>query len=164
MNSTFSIPIKIENEKDLYDKFFPSGLSFSGELTAYLEDYLEDRRIGESVSLELQASQMPDMEHFRNAFQTFAEKLIQRNKRQIRLADGKAILYLLLGIAILTVGIALVGRVDTIAAEIISAAGSFALWSAASTFIETLPTLRVKQKRLDIFSKAEIGYKAITNP
>ena len=31
----FCIPIRVEDEEDLYDRFYPSGLSFSGELVAY---------------------------------------------------------------------------------------------------------------------------------
>ena len=158
---TLCIPIKVEDEKDLYDRFLPSALAFSSELTAYLEDYLEDRKLGEGVILELYAPQPPDMEHFRNAFHAFTEKLIRRNNKAIRLADLKAVLFLLLGMAFVSIGLALAGRVDSIGAEIISAIGSFAMWGAAASFIETLPTLRVEKKRLEIFSKAEIRYKAL---
>ena len=45
--------------------------------------------------------------------------------------------------------------------EIISAAGSFAMWTAIAAFVERLPTLRVEQKRLKTFSDAELRYKAI---
>ena len=157
------IPIKVEDENDLYDRFLPSALSFSGELRSYLEDYLEDRKLGERVCLELQAPQTLDLEHFRKTFHVFMEKLIERNKRDIRLADLKAVLFLILGMAFVTIGIALAGVVDSLVAEIISAVGSFALWGAISTFLETLPTLRVLKKRLELFSKAEIRYKALAN-
>ena len=157
---TFCIPIKVEDEQDLYERFLPSALSFSGELTAYLEDYLEDRQLGEGVILELQAPQPPDMEHFRNAFHAFTEKLIRRNSKAIRLADLETVLFLLLGMAFVSIRVALGDSVNTIGAEIISAIGSFAMWGAAATFIETLPTLRVEKKRLELFSRAEIRYKA----
>ena len=159
--NTFCIPVKVENEKDLYDKFLPSSLSFSSEFKAYLEDYMMERKIGEGVSLELQAPQEPDMEHFRNTFHAYMEKMIQRNEREIHLADMNAVIYLIIGMAFVSIGLALAGRADAIFAEVISAFGSFALWGAASTFIETVPTLRVKRKRLEIFSKAEIRYKAV---
>ena len=45
----FCIPIKIDDENDLYDKFLPSGMSFSGELVDYLTDYIEDRKPGEKL-------------------------------------------------------------------------------------------------------------------
>ena len=35
------------------------------------------------------------------------------------------------------------------------------MWTAIAAFVETLTTLRVEQKRLKIFSEAEIRYKAI---
>jgi hypothetical protein len=161
MDETFCIPVKVENENDLYEKFLPSGLSFSSDLTAYLEDCLEDRELGENVSLELQSSQELDMEHFRDAFHVFMEKLIVRNNKEIHLADLKAILFLLMGIVFVAIGVAVANRVDMIVASIISAIGSYAMWGAAATFIETLPTLRVKKKRLEIFANGEIRYKAI---
>ena len=54
--NTFCIPIKVDDEADLYERFLPSGMSFSGELQAYLEDYLEDRRIGEGILEWVQVS------------------------------------------------------------------------------------------------------------
>ena len=45
----FIIPIRIQEENDLYSEFDPSGMSFSSDLVAYLSDYIEDRRLGEKV-------------------------------------------------------------------------------------------------------------------
>jgi hypothetical protein len=61
MMKTFCIPIKVEDESDLYDRFLPSGLSFSGELVDYLTDYIEDRKTGEKICIELHADKEPDM-------------------------------------------------------------------------------------------------------
>ena len=35
------------------------------------------------------------------------------------------------------------------------------MWTAIAAFVETLPSLRVEQKRLKSFSDAELRYKAI---
>ena len=35
------------------------------------------------------------------------------------------------------------------------------MWTAIAAFVETLPSLRVEQKRQKSFSEAEIRYKAI---
>ena len=51
----FCIPIRAEDEEALYDRFYPSGRSFSGELLAYLEDYIVDHKAGEDIAIELQA-------------------------------------------------------------------------------------------------------------
>ena len=155
----FCIPIKVEDEGDLYDRFLPSGLSFSSELVAYLADYIEDRKIGEKICIELYATREPDMERFRNTYTTFVQKLIGRNKRETARADLQAILFLLLGVASVALGFSLADNVDRIAAEILAAGGSFALWGAISAFLETLPTLRYRNKLLKVFLKAEISYK-----
>ena len=156
--NTFCIPIRVDDEADLYDKFLPSGLSFSGELVDYLTDYIEDRKIGEKVCIELHAAE-PDMERFRNTYAAFLEKLIRRNKITIGKVNVQVILFLIMGIAFVSLGFILVDKVDRIVAEIIAAAGSFALWGAIAAFLETLPTLRYKDKLLKVFQRAEICYR-----
>lgn len=154
--SEFCIPIRVEDEEALYDRFYPSGLSFSGELVAYLEDYLVDRKVGEDISIELQSAKSLDMDRFRSTYRTYVEKLIRRNKREIRRSDRRAIAALLLGAVFVLIGYALADRVDTVTAEIISAVGSFSMWAAIALFIETLPTLRYKARILKLFEAAKI--------
>lgn len=156
---TFCIPIKVDDEADLYDKFLPSGLSFSGELVDYLTDYIEDRKIGEKVCIELHAAAEPDMERFRNTYTAYIEKLIHRNKRETAKIDLQAIMSLALGILFVVAGFTLADRIDRIATEILAAGGSFALWGAIAAFLETLPTLRHKTKLLQqVALKAEIRF------
>ena len=152
----FCIPIRVEDEENLYDRFYPSGLSFSGELVAYLEDYLVDRKVGEDISIELQSEKSLDMDRFRSTYQAYVEKLIRRNQREIRRSDLRAIAALLLGAVFVIIGYTSAGRVDTVTAEIISAVGSFSMWAAIAVFIETLPTLRYKARILKLFEAAEI--------
>ena len=159
--SEFCIPIKVDDEESLYDRFYPSGLSFSGEVVAYLEDYLADRRVGEDISIELQSAQSLDIDRFRRTYQTYVEKLINRNKREIRRSDLRAIAALLLGALFVIIGYVASGRVDTVSAEIISAVGSFSMWAAIAVFIETLPTLRYKARILKLFSAADIRFRMI---
>jgi len=157
---TFCIPIKVEDETDLYAKFLPSGLSFSGELVDYLADYIEDRKTGEKLSIELHAANEPDIERFRATYSAYNQKMIQRNKRETRNVDIQAIMFLVLGIAFVVIGIVLADKIDRIAAEILAAGGSFALWGAISAFLETLPTLRFKTKLLEkVALKADILWK-----
>ena len=98
MMKTFCIPIKVEDESDLYDRFLPSGLSFSGELVDYLTDYIEDRKTGEKICIELHAAKEPDMERFRNTYNAYISKLIQRNKRETTKVDLQALMFLAMGI------------------------------------------------------------------
>ena len=162
MMKTFCIPIRVEDEGDLYDKFLPSGLSFSGELVDYLTDYIEDRKTGEKICIELYASKEPDMERFRNTYNAYIHKLIHRNKRKTRKVDLQAIMFLAMGIAFVVLGLVLADRIDRIATEILAAGGSFALWGAIAAFLETLPTLRFKTKLLkEVAAKADIRFKQI---
>jgi len=159
--NTFCIPIRVTDEEALYDPFYPSGLSFSGELMDYLEDCLEDRKVGDGLCLELQASEMPDMEHFKKTYQVFAEKLISRNKRKIHKQDLYAAISLAAGVIFIALGFALDGKASPVVCEVIASIGSFSLWGAIAAFIETIPTLRLKGILLQKFSKAEIRYRKL---
>ena len=159
--SVFSIPVKVAEEENLYEPFCPTGLSFSSDLVEYLGDYIEDRKMGEDILIELQAEQEPDMERFRNTYTGFIEKLMRRNKKEIRLSDLRAYASLLLGVLFVFLGYALADRVSNIGAEVISAVGSFALWAAIALFIETIPTLRYKDRVLKRFLKAEIHFQEL---
>ena len=159
--NTFCIPIRAENEEDLYDRFNPSGLAFSGELKAYLEDYLADRRAGEGLSLELRAAQAPDLERFRTTWQMFIEKLIDRNKRKTRRENWRAFFSLLLGLVLIVLGYTTSGHLDVVTQEILSAVGSFSLWAAIASFLETIPTLRFNKKLLKKFSHVEIRFQQL---
>lgn len=160
MMKTFCIPIKVEDESDLYDRFLPSGLSFSGELVDYLTDYIEDRKTGEKICIELHAAKEPDMERFRNTYNAYISKLIQRNKRETTKVDLQALMFLAMGIAFVVIGFALADKIDRIATEIFAAGGSFALWGAIAAFLETLPTLRYKTKLLErVALKVDIRFK-----
>jgi hypothetical protein len=162
MMKTFCIPIRVEDESDLYDKFVPSGLAFSGELVDYLEDCLEDREVGEKVCIELHAAAEPDMERFRNTYNAHIEKLIRRNKRETTKIDLQAIMFLIMGIMFVVIGFVFADKIDRIATEILAAGGSFALWGAIAAFLETLPTLRFKTKLLkEVAAKADIRFKQI---
>jgi hypothetical protein len=149
----------VAEEESLYDPFCPSGLSFSGDLVEYLGDYIEDRKMGEDVQIELQAEQEPDMERFRNTYDKYIEKLIRRNKKDIHFSDFRAFASLILGAIFIMIGYTFADRFDTVTAEVISAVGSFAMWAAIALFIETIPTLRYKDRVLKCFSKAEIRYR-----
>ena len=155
----FCIPIRVEDEEALYDAFYPSGRSFSGDLVVYLEDYIVDHKLGENIGIELQSSTGLDMERFRATYQTYVEKLIRRNKREIRRSDLKAGAALLLGAIFVIIGYSTADQVHTVTAEIISAVGSFSMWAAIALFIETLPTLRYKDRILKLFSEAEIRFR-----
>ena len=100
--NVFCIPIRVEDEEALYDKYYPSGRSFSGELVAYLQDYIVDHRLGEDIAIEIQATKRPDMERFRDTYQAYVDKLIRRNKRVIRRSDLKALAALLLARSLLS--------------------------------------------------------------
>ena len=56
------IPICVDDERALYDEFDPADQRFSDAFKGYLEDFIEDRKPGEGVRLELAGSKDFDLE------------------------------------------------------------------------------------------------------
>ena len=52
----------------LYSAFDPSGLTLSSSLTEYLEDYVEDRKPGEAVCIDLRANAEINDGRFRKSY------------------------------------------------------------------------------------------------
>ncbi len=121
------IPFMVRDEQELYDVFDPSGLSLSGNVTAYLSDYMEDRRPGEHVCLEVTAEYAFDAERFRKAYLLYIQKLQARSRREIGRCNLCAVRLLLIGVVFIVIGIALASRMNEVAAAIISTIGSFAV-------------------------------------
>ncbi|MCR4901228.1 MAG: hypothetical protein K6A23_00045, partial [Butyrivibrio sp.] len=82
--SEFVITIHVNDEKELYSEFDPSGMSFSNEFAEYLKDYIEDRKIGEKVCYEVFSYNQIDMERLRKAYLLHLDKLHRRNQRDIK--------------------------------------------------------------------------------
>lgn len=154
----FIIPINVGEEKDMYTEYDPSGLSFSSNLTDYLSDYVEDRKLGERVCVEIRSDAEPDMEKIRKAFLLFIEKLSRRNRREIRRNQVNSMRLLLIGTLFIVIGIVSASRINSVAAAIISTIGSFSVWEASAVWIETLPSLKKRERLLNMFAEAEIRY------
>lgn len=153
--SEFIIPLKTENEQDLYSTLDPSGLSLSVEVTDYLGDYVEERRPGERVCIEVTTASSFDPERFRKSYLLFVQKLPRRNRKEIIKCNLSAVRLLLIGILFIVVGLVFAPKMKEIIAAIISTIGSFSVWEASAQWIEALPALRRKEKVLNILEKAE---------
>ena len=154
----FIIPINIGCEKEIYSEFDPSGLAFSSDLTAYLSDYIEDRKLGEQVCIEVRSKTEPDMERLRKAFLLFADKLSRRNKRETIKSKFRVLRLLLIGILFIVVSILTESLIGQVLAVIISTIGSFSVWEASAVWIETLPELRKRDRILRKMSDTEFRY------
>ena len=154
----FIIPVHISDETDLYTQFDPSGLAFSSDLTEYLSDYVEDRKPGETICVEIRSDTQPDLERIRQAFHLFIEKLTRRNRRETRRNRANSIRLLLIGIFFIVIGILSAHHINSVVAAIISTIGSFSIWEASSIWIEILPALRKRERQLKMFADAKIRY------
>ena len=154
--SKLTIPIRINEEEELYSPFDPSGLTLSNDLEDYLEKQLENRKPGEDVSIEIVAHVRIDSRRFREAYTQLFQKLQTRNKREMAESHIRAARLLTIGILFILIGIIFAPQIREIPAAVISTIGSFSIWEASAEWIEIFPALRKKERVLKRMADADI--------
>ena len=152
------IPVHVDDERMLYDSLDPSGLRLSDSFISYLQDFIEDRKPGESVRLELTGNTMMDTERFRKSYQMCVEKLQRRNRRERVKQSANAVRLLVIGIAFVLIGIAFTRNMGEVIAAIVSTVGSFSIWEASAIWIEAIPEITAKGRILVSLRKAQIAF------
>lgn len=150
------LPICVDDERALYDEFDPTDQRLSDAFKGYLEDFIEDRKPGEGVRLELTCSNGFDMERFRRAYRLHIDKLRQRNRRQRARKTASALRLLGIGVAFVLIGIAFARNMGEVTAAIVSTVGSFSIWEASAVWIEEMPVIAARERILAMLGEAEI--------
>lgn len=154
----YLIQVLVNEEKNLYAEYDPSGLSLDRGLIDYLVDCVENRKPGEKVSFEILSDTELDMERIRKAFLRFIDKHSSRNHHEMVRSQANALRLLGIGVLFIVLGILIAGQVNSVMAAIISTTGSFSVWEASAVWVETLPSLRKKERLLRRLAEAEIRY------
>lgn len=155
-DSPFVIPICVDDGRALYDEFDPTDQRLSDAFKGYLEDFIEDRKPGEGVRLELTCSNGFDMERFRRAYRLHIDKLRQRNRRQKARKTASALRLLGIGVAFVLIGIAFARNMGEVTAAIVFTVGSFSIWEASAVWIEEMPVIAARERILAMLREAEI--------
>ncbi|MDO4866788.1 MAG: hypothetical protein Q4C10_09530 [Clostridia bacterium] len=155
-DSPFVIPICVGDGRVLYDEFDPAEQRLSDAFKGYLEDFIEDRKPGEGVRLELTGSKDFDLERFRRAYRLHIDKLRQRNHRDRARKTASALRLLGIGVVFVLIGIAFSRSMGEVVATIVSTVGSFAIWEASAVWIEELPVITARERVLAMLGEADI--------
>lgn len=150
------IPVCVDDERDLYDGFDPNDQRLSDSFRSYLADFVEDKRLGERVRLELTCSAQFNMERFQQAYRLHIERLRERKRRERLRKTANALRLLGIGIVFVLIGIAFSQTMGEVTAAIVSTIGSFAIWEASAVWIEEMPVIRAKDRFLALLNDAEI--------
>jgi len=150
------IPICVDDERAIYDEFDPEDQRLSDAFKGYLEDFIEDRKPGEGVRLELTGSKGFDLDRFRRAYRLHVDKLRQRNRRNRVRKTASALRLLGIGVAFVLIGIAFSRSMGEVVAAIVSTIGSFSIWEASAVWIEEMPVTAARERILAMLGEAEI--------
>ncbi|MBQ8161484.1 MAG: hypothetical protein IJ083_12180 [Clostridia bacterium] len=154
----YVLPVHVEDERDLYDPFDPSGEKLIDALCSYLSSRLDGRKIGDSICLELHTGSPVDINRFRRACAQQVSELKEHSRRERLRQHANALRLLVIGIVFVVIGLVFSGTMGEVTAAIVSTIGSFAIWEASAVWIEEMPLLTAKDRHLAALEEAEIRY------
>lgn len=131
----YEILIKVEDEKELYNKFDESCNTISDEIITYIESQLSKKNVIDNLIIKISSKNYIDEEKIKKAFSKYINDKIEYNERKKRFNRVKQIRLFIIGIIFIGLSILIGAILESILYTIISTIGSFAIWEAANIWI-----------------------------
>ena len=129
------IKIKIEDEKDIYNRFDSSRNTLSEEVLEYITSELQTCESKANVHVEVESDKEIDIYNFNKALDNYCSKEIDKIDKKIRFNRVKMFLLITVGIIFVTLSVVLHNIIHEILTTIIATIGSFTFWEALDILI-----------------------------
>ncbi|MBQ1375206.1 MAG: hypothetical protein IIZ19_02290 [Clostridia bacterium] len=156
---TLEIKLRIHDENELYSRFDEDRQVLSDDVISYISDRFDERKLGSRIRVKIISDEPLDEENVKSAFMRSADALKSLNKKQRLLNNGKMIRLLIIGVALLAIGIVLTISLDQLPLALISAVGTFAVWEAASICLVKNPENTAARQRIEKLRDAEMEFE-----
>jgi hypothetical protein len=156
---TLEIKLRIHDENELYSRFDEDRQVLSDDVISYISDRFDERKLGSRIRVKIISDEPLDEENVKSAFMRSADALKSLNRKQRLLNNGKMIRLLIIGVALLAIGIVLTISLDQLPLALISAVGTFAVWEAASICLVKNPENTAARQRIEKLRDSEIEFE-----
>ncbi len=156
---TLEIKLRIHDENELYSRFDEDRQVLSDDVISYISDRFDERKLGSRIRVKIISDEPLDEENVKSAFMRSADALKSLNRKQRLLNNGKMIRLLIIGVALLAIGIVLTISLDQLPLALISAVGTFAVWEAASICLVKNPENTAARQRIEKLRDAEMEFE-----
>ncbi|MBQ1334225.1 MAG: hypothetical protein IIY34_02630 [Clostridia bacterium] len=156
---TLEIKLRIHDENELYSRFDEDRQVLSDDVISYISDRFDERKLGSRIRIKIISDEPLDEENVKSAFMRSADALKSLNKKQRLLNTWKMIRLLIIGVALLAIGILLTISLDQLPLALISAVGTFAVWEAASICLVKNPENTAARQRIEKLRDAEMEFE-----
>jgi hypothetical protein len=156
---TLEIKLRIHDENELYNRFDEDRQVLSDDVISYITDRFDERKLGSRIRIKIISDEPLDEENVKSAFMRSADALKSLNRKQRLLNNGKMIRLLIIGVALLAIGIVLTISLDQLPLALISAVGTFAVWEAASICLVKNPENTAARQRIEKLRDAEMEFE-----
>ncbi|MBQ4249935.1 MAG: hypothetical protein II705_07845 [Clostridia bacterium] len=156
---TLEIKLRIHDENELYNRFDEDRQVLSDDVISYITDRFDERKLGSRIRIKIISDEPLNEENVKSAFMRSADALKSLNRKQRLLNNGKMIRLLIIGVALLAIGIVLTISLDQLPLALISAVGTFAVWEAASICLVKNPENTAARQRIEKLRDAEMEFE-----
>ena len=149
---TFEIDLNIAKESDLYNPLDPTGRTISSDIMGYIDEQLEDRELGESLTLSIICPEPVDEQRLHDAMVLTEERIGRRLRKEKRALQVNSLRLVLIGVVFILIGILGKDTLHVVMSSIIGTIGSFSIWEAANAWLQQIPRIRKEQRILRAIS------------
>ena len=155
----YTIKIKVDEEKDLYNSFDADDVLLSEDVKSYITGRLVGRKLGDHVEIMIVSSNPIDKDRLRKAFHTWNTEEEQDIKREYRRNILQQFWMFVVGVVFIALSLFFEDKVGMVWYTVLSTIGAFSMWEAASILIIQNPRLRMRKKITKAIGKnARIKY------
>lgn len=150
------IDIKVEKEADLYNAFDPNGIVLNDELIDYIIDRYSEKDFQERPVLRITCDTQIDRQKQNQALEHHLLTKINKNKRERKLNAIQQWRLFAIGLVFIVLGITLHNMFSSVALEVLSIIGSFAVWEAANKILVENPAKKIERLRFEKLLGTEV--------
>ena len=143
-----TIHIRVNEEAEIFNPLDPEEKTLSDEVIAYIDEKIEGRKMYEKVTIEFICDKPLNMEKIEDAFRYYAEDLEEQFNQEYKVCTMQQIYVTVIGVLCISLWLGIRNFYEHVLIEMLSIIGSFAIWEAATIFIEEKPAIQLKRKRL----------------
>ena len=152
------VTIRISSEDDLYNPLDPYGEKLSDDVVSYIENELAIKGIERRCRLTIICGSKVNEDKVRASIVKAVDDnitVINNEKHENTLNQFRLIL---IGIAVISIWLAISAMIKDVWVEILSIIGSFAVWEASNIWIVENPKLKAKRRLSKSLKEADIVF------
>ena len=154
----YEIGVSIHEENDLYNPLDPDCTLLSDDVVSYINRKYQEKERSAKFFIHFISDVPVNEERVRENIRSYLQHEIDFQTREHRNSTLRQIRLFMIGIVFIAVWLLAARQTESIAVEVLSIIGSFAVWEAANIWISEKPHIRLSKLRLMLLKDTDVRF------